>query len=199
MFHVKPDFQLNIQGRLFLALIFSFITSFCFSQKESKVSAGISLDYSLMNDYNNYASTVHLNYHLYDKVRIAPSFSYYFDKGAMKMRAFSFNFHYLMPELATKISPVFKNQGICLYPLAGFFISSFSGPVRGCNSCVIMSAVSETNYTHNFGFDFGVGAEYELPTMLPLLRNMHMMFEVKYFIVDDYSRPSFTFGLLYDF
>ena len=199
MFHVKPHFRLKFLLKILLLVIFFHITSSCFSREENKISIGVSSEYSFKNDYNNYASTIHLNYNIYGNVRMAPSFSYYLDKDNMKMRAFSFNFHYLMPQLITKISSAMKNQGICLYPLAGFYISSSSGSKKGCSSCITTYSASDSNFTHNFGFDFGAGAEYELPTLLPLLRDMYMVFEMKYFIVDRYSRSSVTCGLSYKF
>ena len=200
MFHVKPELIHEFSGKSMLLLLFFLsISGYCFSQKGKALSAGLSLDYSFGNDYNNYASSVRLNYNIFENVRLSPSFSYYLNDGDKKMMAFSLTFHYMMSEVVEKKMPVIMNQGIYLYPVAGFFISSFSHPKQSCNSCSTTPVTIGTNYNYNFGFNFGVGAEYELPTLLPLLRDMNVSFEMQYIIVDTYARPSVSLGLIYNF
>ncbi|MDR2915863.1 MAG: porin family protein [Tannerella sp.] len=181
-----------------LISIFSISSVFCFSQKEKDLSVGLSLNYGFGKDFDNYASTIHFNYNILDRFRVAPSFSYYFDKDDIKMRLFTLGFHYLFPDIISNMFPSMKNQGLCFYPVFGFSIVNTSGPKKNCSSCSAGSRYNSFS-SNNFGFDFGVGVEYELPTLLPVFRDMAVNFEIEYFAVENYSRPSVGFGLLYYF
>ena len=185
--------------KIFLAFIITFSSFPCFCQREGDISLGLSLDYGFGAEFNNRASTLRFNYNILEKLRVVPSFSYFLNKENIKMRAFSLNFHYLFPELVSKYIPVAKRNGILLYSIAGFFISGLSGSKDGCSTCASEGFSSASSYFYNFGFDFGIGVEYKLPILLPLLRDMSVNFETQYMIVDKYSRPVVSFGLLYGF
>ena len=182
-----------------LVFFLSSFSLYCFSQREGQIALGVSLDYGIGKDINNNAVALHFNYNLLEKVRVAPSYSFFFKKEEMKMQTFSLDFHYLFPEILSKHLPETKNQGICLYPIAGFLISTFSGPGKECSTCSVSNHVDDPNYIYNFGFNFGVGLEYKIPTLLPLLKDMLLNLEMKYQIVDSYERPLVAFGLMYNF
>jgi hypothetical protein len=186
-------------GKFLLIFIFVLFSFFCFAQNGRKLSLGLGTDYGFGKDFNNYASTVKLNYYLFEKFRISPSFSYFFNKNNMEMSVFSFNFHYLFPDLVPRIFPIMKNQSVCFYPVAGFCIASIDRPKKLCSDCSTSTVASRANYVYNFGFDFGMGLDYDLPTLLPILRDMTVSFEFQYQIVDIYSRPQLLFGIMYNF
>ena len=190
--------KLILKRSLSVFVLFIFSLS-CFSQKEKKVSLGVSLDYGFGKDYNNDALTLLLNYNLLEKFRVSPSFSYFLNKDDMKMKTFSFNFHYLFPKFLANTFPAMKNQDMSFYPIVGFLISNFSHVQGECHSCSVNNSTSDVKYLYNFGFNFGVGVEYDLPTLLPLLRDMGVNFEMYYQTTDNYSRPLISFGLLYNF
>ncbi|HCC51338.1 MAG TPA: hypothetical protein DEQ30_04200 [Porphyromonadaceae bacterium] len=186
-------------SKLLLLLVFFSGSFFCLAQKEKKVSVEISTDYGFGKDFNNYASTVRLNYFLIEKFRISPSFSYYFNKDNKKMNIFSFNFHYVFSDLIPKLFPVMEDQGLYFYPVAGFCIANLDYPKRNCSNCSETVTSSGSNYTYNFGFDFGAGVDYDLPTLLPVLRDMSANFEIQYQALEQYNRPQLSFGIMYNF
>jgi hypothetical protein len=196
---VKPEFMELFFKKILLVLAFVCLPLFCFAQKEKKISVGVSTDYGFGKDINNYASTIKLNYYLFKEFRISPSFSHYLNKEHMKMNIFSFNFHYMLPNLVSHIFPVMENNGLCFYPVVGFCIADVDQPRKRCATCSEYSNTSGANYVYNFGFDFGAGIDYELPTLLPVLRNMTASFEIQYQAIENYGRPQLLFGIMYDF
>lgn len=200
MFHVKPEIMYLFFRKYTLILFFSLFSIFCLSQKTGDIALGLSLDYAGGSNHNNYASTLHFRYNLFDNFRVAPQFSYYLNKDDMKMKTFAFNFHYLFPKMASTLFPSLNNQNIYFYPLAGFFIAGITESNANCSSC---SADTNVNYRtkseNNFGFDFGVGAEYRLPSSSFFFKNASVCFEIQYQLLGMYNRPSFLSGLLYNF
>ena len=185
---------------LFIGLVVALIfVNNTMSQNVGRFSAGSSLDYGAGEEFNNFAGTIQINYNLAERVRIVPSFSYFLNKEQMKMSAIALNIHYLFPKLAEHFFSSLKNQEIYIYPLAGFYISNFSGQNKVCYVCTDEEKEPEIKFRTHFGFNFGIGVEYEIPTLLPLLRDMSLNFEFKYQLLDDYRRPLVSLGLLYDF
>ena len=201
MFHVKPHTMQLYFKRIFITIAFYFLFAFYLSSQsnEGRISLGTSLDLGAGKEFNNYATTWHLNYNLLEKFRISPSLSYFFNKDNMKMRTFALNCHYLFPELAGKLFPEFRNQGICFYSVAGILVSNFNNTREVCSDCSVDFLPVENKSNNMFGFDFGVGAEYKIPTLLPVWRDMSVNFEMKYQILDVYNRPLMSFGIIYDF
>ena len=197
IFYVRQFFFLK---RFVLIVFILLYSAACFSQKEKKISLGLSLDYGVGENHNNYASALRLNYNIFEKLRMSPSFVYYYTKNHMKMSSVSFNVHYLFyPEQFAETLSGFKNQGICFYPIAGFIISNFSDNVAGCSSCSSENSNLKPRFLFNFGFNFGAGVDYELPTLLPILKDMIVNFAVEYQILDNYRRPVMSCGLFYCF
>ena len=188
------------KNKRLLLILFLYLCCFnCFSQKEGEVALGLSLNYGFGREFNNYASNIRIDYNLFERFRISPSFSYYFNKNNMSMNDISINFHYLFPDLLSNYFQVLKNHDICFYPIVGFLISNFSHSNKNCASCFVDEHEPKIKYLFNFGFDFGAGVEYKLPTSLLLLRNMYVNYEVQYQMTDNYSRPALSFGALYKF
>ena len=204
MFHVKLQ-KMQCYKKIIIVIIVSlfFICDLSaqsmFSQEKRKISLGASLDYGAGKNFNNHGTTVFFNYRLLEKVRISPLFTYFFNKDKMKMKTFNLNFHYLLPKLAANLFPVFKNHDVSLYPITGFLISSTGNIKKDCSTCYVNGPKIRKKSSNNFGFDFGVGVEYKIPTLLFLLCDMNLKLELKYQTLDNYSRPLVSFGLLYDF
>ena len=200
MFHVKPKMMKPVLKILFIGLAFTLIfVNTISSQNAGRFSLGSSLDYGVGKKFNNFAGTILINYNLADRVRVSPSFSSFLNKEQMKMSAFALNVHYLFPKLAENYFPILKNQEIYFYPLAGFYISNFNGQNNICNACTDDGTELMPRLRTHFGFNFGIGVEHEIPTLLPLLRDMSLNLELKYQLLDDYRRPLVSLGFLYDF
>jgi hypothetical protein len=182
----------SFSEKFLLILIFVSLSFFCFAKNGRTLSIGMSNEYGFGKDFNNYASTVKLNYYLLHKFRISPSFSYFFIKDNMRMSIFSFKIHYMFPNLVPRIFSVMKNYGAYFYPVAGFCIANIDQPNR-------YTAASGANYVYNFGFDFEIGIDYDLLTLLPVLQDMTANFEIQYQAVKTFSRPQLLFGIMYNF
>ncbi|MDR1525515.1 MAG: hypothetical protein LBS79_09740 [Tannerella sp.] len=182
--------------KVFLIYVLMFLSYFCYAQKRKVFSAGISTDCGFGKELNNFSSTAKLRYYLFDNFRIAPSFSFYFPKEDSRMNAFAFNFHYLFPGLAADIF-LSDRKGIVFYPVAGFYIANAAKGKRVCSTCSTNAVAS--NYSYYFGFDFGAGLDYDLPTSAPVWQDMTANFEIQYQAVENYRRPQLSLGLIYNF
>jgi hypothetical protein len=183
-----------------LFLLVNILLNFSLSsnaQEKKFFSVGVSNDYGFGGNFNNHATTFKLNYYPVDNFRIAPSYSYYLDKNSMKMRAFSFNFNYLFPDFLSNIFPSLNNQSMVFYPLAGFYIVNASEKKAVCKECSSGGSPG-SDYLYNFGFDFGVGVDYDLPTSLPVLKDVTVNFEMQYQAVERFSRPQILLGIIYN-
>jgi len=199
MFHVKPKIMELYFRKVLITFIASFFSIYLSSQKEGRLSLGTSLDYGTGRKFNNYATALYFNYNLMERIRISPSYNYFINTDNASLKTFSLNCHYLIPELASNLFPVLKNHDVSIYPIAGFLISSSGSNKNSCFVCYADGSTVDKKFSSSFGFNFGVGVEYKIPTLLPLLRDMNLNFELKYQISDSYSRPLASFGLLYDF
>ena len=184
--------------RAILYFIISIYSLSCNAQKAGDMSVCLSTDYGFGKDFNNYASTIHFNYNLFKEIRISPSFSYFLNKENRKMNMFALNFNYMLYDVIENSIPAMRNQEICFYPIMGFCITNVS-KLGYCKNCEDSFSSINSNYVFNFGFNFGAGVDYEIPTMLPVLRDMSANFELQYHALDKFSRPLVSFGLLYHF
>ena len=174
---------------LFLFMMYVItVSSHC--QKKNDFSAEISLDYGFGKNFNNRATSISARYNLFDFIRIAPAYSYFLKKDYMKMNAITFNFHYLFSDKNANIIPYLRNQGLYYYPILGFNV---------VNSTRSYPVTNNSNYSYSFGFNSGIGVEYELPTLQNVFRNMSVNFEIQYIAVDKMYRPLLHFGLIYYF
>jgi opacity protein-like surface antigen len=172
------------------------LTCFCYSQKEKIISAGISSGYGFGGEINNLVTTIKLNYYPSQEIRIVPSFSFYLNNDYTNMNIFSFNFNYLFPDLISDFFSITQNKGITFYPVAGFCVANIKS--RGtCSTCSKSSSTS--SYFYKFGFDLGAGIDYDLPTLLPVFKDMTVNFELQYQILENYTRSQLMVGLIYNF
>ncbi|MDR2679320.1 MAG: hypothetical protein LBC47_00765 [Tannerella sp.] len=66
-------------------------------------------------------------------------------------------------------------------------------------TCSTNSAASGSNYSYYFGFNYGVGLDYDLSESTPVLQNMTANFEIRYQTIENYRRPQLLLGIIYDF
>jgi hypothetical protein len=178
---------------LIYALIF--LPYFCHAQRKDVFSAGIGIGCGFGEDINNFSSTMKLHYYLFDNIRIAPSFFFYFPRSGVKMNAFAFDFNCLLPDFAPNIFDI-DQKGIVFYSVAGFYIVDMAKNNRACSMCATDVSASGTFY---FGFDFGIGVDYELPTSKSVWRDISVNFEIQYQVIERFMRPQLAAGLIYDF
>ena len=181
-----------------LLCFFSLLNFSCHSQKKHNLYSSVSLDYGFGKYFNNRATTISINYIFFDQFGIAPAFSYFIEKDNMKMNAFSLEFIYLFSDVNDFMFPKIKNKGIYYYPIFGFYVVNSSGLKSRCSDCSPKSMPLNNHLILNFGFDFGVGVEYELPTSQNIFRNMSVKFETVYIAVENNYRPLVRFGLIYN-
>ena len=175
---------------LWLLLIMSMFSFIGNSQSKNDLSAETSINYGFGKYFNNRSASICIKYNLFDFFRITSSYSFFIPKAQKKMSEISFNFHYLFSDKNSNIIPVLKNQGLYYYPILGFNV------VNTTRSTHIMN---RSNYSYAFGFNGGVGVEYELPTLQNVFRDMAVNFEFQYIAVDKMYRPFLRFGLVYYF
>jgi hypothetical protein len=183
--------------KICLIALFIVSTYFCYSQKERVLSAGVSAGYGFGKEINNFATTIKLNYYPFQDIRVAPSFSFYLNKNNTSINIFSFNFNYLFPDLISGFFPVMQNKNMTLYPVVGFCIANI-GSKRGCLTCSESSSFTSF-YSYRFGFDFGVGIDYDLSVLFPIFRDMDANFEMQYQLLESYVRIQLMVGLVYNF
>ena len=172
---------------IFILTMISFISN---CQKKNDLSAEVTADYGFGKQFNNRAISISTRYNLFDYFRIAPSYSYFLKKDRIKMNAITLDFHYLFSDKNSNIIPYLKNQGVYYYPILGFNV---------INSNNAIQIINKSAYSYSFGFNCGIGVEYELPTLQNGFRDMAVNFEVLYVAVDKMYRPLLSFGLVYYF
>jgi len=175
---------------LCLLLTMTMISFIGNSQNKNDLSAETSFNYGFGKYFNNRSASICIKYNLFDFLRITSSYSYFIPKTRKKMSELSFNFHYLFSDKNSNIIPVLKNQGIYYYPILGFNV---------VNSTRSNQIINRSNYSFAFGFNGGVGVEYELPTLQNVFRDMAVNFEIQYIAVDKMYRPFLRFGFVYYF
>ena len=199
MFHVKPKIEIPLSKKglfMFIGILFCISST---AQKDSKFALTLSGDYGFGAKINNHASTISLYYTPIEKIRVVPTFTYFFKSMLTNMQAYSINIHYLRPDLLNRFVPFTKTHDINLYPLAGVIVSNRSKKNKICNFCDTDLLMKRGySYSFNFGFDFGFGIEYKIPTMLPFLKDALLGFEMQYHILDNYERPVLKFGFIYN-
>lgn len=169
------------------------------SQNKNDLSMEVASEYGFGKYFNNRAMSMGLNYNLFDRLKIAPAYAFYIEQDNMKMNSLTIDFIYLFTDATNYLFPTLKNKGISYYPIFGICIVNASGVRTYCPSCAANERPYNNDLDSNFGFDFGVGVEYKLPTLQNIYRNMSLTYDMKYIAVENNYRPLLKFGLLYYF
>lgn len=184
----------NFFGKsIIVALIVMMACTNAFAQKtgsvaknKGKMAIGASLNIGNDSDFTNFGLGVKFQYGIMDKIRVEPSFNYYFKADNISMWDLSLNGHYLIPIKANKKLTVYPIGGLAL---VGTKFSYTSAPtiIEG-----IEIPGSEVDITAtNLGINAGCGIEYILNSKISING------EVKYQIVEDYNRPIISGGINY--
>ena len=181
-----------------LLLLLAIISQTIYSQKEKEFKVGLGTDLCLGGEYNNLATSIRITYNILDRLRVVPAFAIYLKKEEKNMNTISFDFSYLIPNASKKVFPKSSEEIFFIYPTVGFFILNYSNSeVIMCEECSTMQTYNGKNYDSNFGFNFGAGAEWKLPSSSKFLKKSSLFFEMKYVTVEKYTRLLFSSGLLY--
>ena len=145
------------------------------AQVKGDMAAGVNLNmgFGYDGDYDNMGIGAKFQYSVTDKIRVEPTFVYYFEKNYLSMTEFIVNAHYLFPRLDGKLNA---------YPLAGLGLVTSKVEIFGFSE-------SESN----FGLDLGGGAEYKLTD------NFSLGAELKYYIAGDWNHIGLQVGVTYAF
>ena len=197
MFHVKPQILQRYIMKISLSIFLTIISHTLYAQKEKEFKIGLGSDLCLGGDYNNLATSLRISYNVLDRIRVIPSYAFYLKKEKKKMNTLSFEFNYLIPNISKKVFPNSTEEIFFIYPVLGFFILNYSNSEKRCEACVIEQNNSGTNYDSNFGFNFGAGTEWKLPSSTKFLKHSSLFLEMKYVTVENYTRLLFSSGLLY--
>lgn len=180
----------NFFGKsILVAFIVMMACSGVFAQKsggvaknKGKMSIGANLNIGSDEDFTNFGLGVKFQYGIMDKIRVEPSFNYYFETDNVSMWDLSLNGHYLIPIKA--------NKKLTIYPLAGLAIVGIkvsTDPIEFMGEIIPGTDISATN----LGINAGCGIEYMLNSKLSING------ELKYQIVEDYNRPIISGGINY--
>lgn len=119
-------------------------------------------------------------YFFTDNIRFEGSFNNYFKKNSMTMWELNANAHYVV-----NLGEKFR-----VYPLIGLTYAnwglSYDEERKG-------KIYVETDHSHRFGINFGVGAEYDLSS------NLFATLEVKDQVVNNYGQVAIGLGVGYRF
>ena len=198
MFHVKLQFWPTFFSKVLITILIAVLSQFCYSQKEKDFAIGLGSESSFGRGYNNAAVSVRLSYNFLNRIRVIPTYSLYLKKGTKKMNSISFDFNYLLPDISSKIFPAYSKDIKFLYPIIGFYIVDYSNSDRKCLACLTGFNDTGASSFSSFGFNLGAGVEYKLSAISKLLDKASLFFEMKYIIIEKYSRPLFSSGLFYN-
>ena len=184
----------NFFGKsILVAFIVMMACSGVFAQKsggvaknKGKMSIGANLNIGSDEDFTNFGLGVKFQYGIMDKIRVEPSFNYYFETDNVSMWDLSLNGHYLIPIKA--------NKKLTIYPIGGLALvgTKFSYTTDPTTYEGVEIPGSEVDITAtNLGINAGCGIEYMLNSKLSING------ELKYQIVEDYNRPIISGGINY--
>ena len=198
MFHVKQGFCKSLLMKISLSLLLTIISQTIYSQKEKEFKIGLGSDLCLGSEYNNFATSARITYNILDRFRVVPAYAVYLKKEKKNMNTISFDFNYLIPNVSKKAFPKSSEEIFFIYPTVGFFILNYSNSENiRCDECSTMPSYNGKNFDSNFGFNFGAGAEWKLPSSSKFLKKSSLFLEMKYVTVEKYTRLLFSSGLLY--
>lgn len=181
MFHTQIQIlKFNAMKRLLTIVSVAFIAALCCNtsakaQARGEMGAGMNFVLATGEDYTNYGLSARYQWTFIDKMRVEPSFTYFFKKDNISSWDLTANIQYLF-----NFGPMMS-----IYPLAGFGMT-------GINRDYAPLGLDKENDT-KFAFNFGAGMEFMFSP------RMGMNLEYKYRIVDSWNRSHFSFGVIYKF
>lgn len=156
---------------LFVAAMFVAVTQVQ-AQEKGDMAVGAQFAYGTGDSFSNVGLGAKFQWNVIDRLRLEPSFNYFFEKDYVSMWDLNLNVHYQFP-VGAKFD---------LYPLAGL-------SVLGAKASVLGYSAKDTE----FGLNLGGGVDYKLTDTWAI--NV----EAKYKIGGEWSRFIVTAGVVYKF
>lgn len=168
---------------LFTVLVCMFAVTEANAQKRGEMAAGAQLVYGTGDGLSNFGLGAKFQWNVIDKLRLEPSFNYFFEKDMVNMWDLSANAHYQFS----------LSDSFVAYPLAGISVMGVSVDVPefdlGYGYSVGGGSASDTE----IGFNIGGGVDYNVT------KNIAINLEAKYKIGGDWSRLVIAAGAVYKF
>lgn len=142
------------------------------AQEKGEMAVGVNLALGVGDGLTNFGAGVKFQWNVIDRLRLEPSFNYFFKKDFVSMWDFNANVHYLFP-VSSKVS---------LYPLAGLSVLGAKASVMGFSSSAT-----------EIGANLGGGVDFNLT------KNWVLNVEAKYKISGEWSRFVGLVGVGYKF
>ena len=176
---------MRLRKYLFILIAALCVSTYSFAQEEKGEQAlGINLSGGFGDGYSNFGLGAKYQYNVIDRVRVEPTFNYFFKKDYVSMWDLSANFHYLF-------TPI---ERLMCYPIFGIGVTSAKAHAGD---------LADDMYGEDYGFDnetvtkfavnVGAGVEYMITNRISA------NFEYKYKICSDLNRSQVTLGVGYHF
>ena len=153
---------------LFLLLSLSKLVA----QFEGTIGVGTQAGYA--TEINSLGAGIHIHYYRTNNLRIAPSFTYFFERKGENMWMIDADAHYVIPVSITA----------SLYPIAGIHYSNWN---FDADSERIVNEL-EPRVKHRPGVNLGLGFQHDIGY------RVRANFELKYQFLKDYSQVMFMAG-----
>lgn len=161
-----------------LLFVVLFAVVFGISAQKGEKSIGLNLNYG--TEIESVGLGARFQYNLTDQLRLAPEFTYFFEKDYLSEWDINLNAHYLFP----------MQDNLKLYPLAGLLITHWSADFDFNFGWASGSfSGSETKV----GVNLGGGIQYDINPVLMVNG------EIKYCIVSDFDQAVISAGIAYKF
>lgn len=152
------------------------------AQDKGDMAVGAQVVYGTGDGFSNIGVGAKFQWNIINKLRLEPSFNYYFKKDLVSMWDINANVHYQFP----------LGKVVSLYPLAGLSVMGVKVSVPEVDLGEYGSYGGSASDTE-FGFNIGAGADFSLSQKIVL--NV----EAKYKIGGNWSRFIIGAGVAYKF
>lgn len=168
---------------LFVAVMCMAATTQIQAQEKGDMAAGVQFAYGTGDSFSNIGLGVKFQWNVIDRLRLEPSFNYFFEKDMIGMWDFSANVHYQIP----------LGGMVDIYPLAGLGIMGVSVDVPSFDLGGYGTVDGGSASDSEFGLNLGVGADFKLSDIWGI------SVEAKYKIGGEWSRLIIAAGVTYKF
>ena len=155
------------------------LMSMAMMAQEGSMFVGGNLNYGMYSNRNEFGLGAKFQYEFIDQWRGEASANYYFEQNDITSWDFSANLHYIFP----------LDGGFRVYPLAGVCFDYVHANVQYLD--IERQIRQYTRTTTRLGLNLGGGVEY------PLTDDFKINAELKYQIIQGYSRPVISVGVSY--
>ncbi len=168
---------------IILAAMFCMTTTTVSAQEKGDMAAGVHLGIGAGDSFTNFGLGAKYQWNVIDKLRLEPSFTYYFEKDNVSMWDLNVNVHYQF---------VLGNS-FSVYPLAGLSLLGTKVSVPEFDFGELGTYGGGSASDTEVGFNLGVGADYDVTEKIQLNA------EAKYKIGGSWDRFFARVGVAYKF